>query len=1126
MAVAAPWALRTTNVAAIEPWEASVTCSPEDQCLDEAPPKAAEQKALFTVGNELPRGLGTVTARVPGTREVVSGVRLTSHTINVVVHAGTARTVVEEELTNDTSRVLEGRYVFPVPPGASLSRLALYVDKTLVEGEMVERDRARRIFDGIVDDTVRPRDPAILEWVRGSEVSLKVFPIPAHGSRRVLLAYDELVSEHGGSGHYVYPLSLGADKAATIGDLSLRVTLPHRNGAPVKASLEGVDAKVEEKEGATEITYRASSVSADHDWVVRYDAPKIVAPSMVMPASFRAAEGSNEPRFTAVRLTVPRAKAAPSRRDRAIVLDASHSQSKETWSVAAAIAEESLRTLPAGSRFVVLACDSACAAYPEDGLSEATEETRRSASLWLRARELGGASDLAGALVAAAQRLGASAGGQIVYLGDGSPTAGELSPATILARVKPEIGDRSLDLRLIGSGRSVDDVVFRALSQGLAAPYERFTDGRPSPERAAQIVADLDAPVLRRATLTVPPDLIDVYPRELPGLRAGQDIIITAKQRSGGERADVKLTGDLEGQAISVVEGALEGASADPRSVQARLWAEAKMADLASSSDPKAHEAIIALSKRHHVLSRQTALLVLENDQMFAAFGIPRTQGKDSSAAMFGNPASLGSIGVIGRGGDGAPPKAPWGDSASPGGLGLNGVGEGASGNLWGQGFGSGFGAGHAPAVKGPVGNASIGGPSIGGASVSGGSLPSGVVTRIIRQQFGRLRRCYHQALMSDPTLRGSVRVTVRIGPGGEVTSVTAQSATLPAPVTSCVQATFRSLQFPAPDGGGATAVIPVTFTPDGASPVQARPRWVQQGPSAQHLDGDDGWMSAGGAEIDKLREALARDPESRKSYDALVQKLLARGRFAEALDVAQRFVERDPDSQRALDLVAAAAAANGEGPRACVAVDAMLEGSPRSITLHQRAARAFEAAGDEARACAHLRSIAELDPASDAAKVDVMRCRARLGERDRVLAEIASIEKPSAMMTTFGKSAREGSVKPRDPVGNAGDVEVKVTCEDEPSKCPVVVLVNGAGDVRSPWTPGASRSGRDLASFSGVSGGLYRAVIAGGSKGARGSVEVRAFGAVRRFAIPTDGRRTLAMTRIMVPAASFGGAF
>lgn len=1090
--------LGTAPAAVMEPWEASVTCSAEDQCLDEAPPKSAEQQALFTVGNELPRGLGTVTARVPGTREVVSGVRLTSHTINVVLHAGTARTVVEEELTNDTSRVLEGRYVFPVPPRASLSRLALYVDKTLVEGEMVERDRARRIFDGIVDDTVRPRDPAILEWVRGSEVSLKVFPIPARGSRRVLLAYDELVDERGGSGRYVYPLSLGADKATAIGDLSLRVTLPHRNGAPVKASLQGADAKVEEREGATEITYRASSVTADHDWIVRYEAPKIIAPSIVMPASLRAGEGVAEPRFTAVRLSVPLVQATSSRRDRAIVLDASHSQSKETWSIAVAIAEESLRTLAPGSRFVVLACDSACAAYPEDGLLGANEETRRSASLWLRGRELGGASDLAGALVAAAQRLGPSEGrsGQIVYLGDGSPTAGELSPATILARVKSEIADRSLDLRLIGAGRSVDDVVLRALSQGLAAPYERFADGRPSPERAAQIALDLDAPVLRRATLTVPPELTDVHPRELPGLRAGQDLIITAKQRSGLERAELKLTGELDGQAFSVFYGELDGASPDPRSVQGRLWAEAKMMDLTSSSDTKARDEIVALSKRHHVLSRQTALLVLENDQMFAAFGIPRTQGKDS--------------------------KAPWGDNASPGGLGLNGVGEGGSGHMWGQGFGS----GHAPAVKGPVGNASIGGASIGGASVSGGSLPSAVITRIVRQQFGRLRRCYHQALMSDPALRGMVRVTVRIGPGGEVTSVTAQSTALPASVTSCVQATFRSLQFPPPDGGGATAVIPVTFTPEGSSPVQMRPRWVTQGPSAQHLEGDDGWMSAGGAEIDKLRDALARDPESRKGYDALVQKLLARGRFAEALDVAQRFVERDPDSPRALDLVAAAAAANGEGPRACVAVDAMLEGSPRSISLHQRAARAFEAAGDEARACAHLRSIAELDPASDVAKVDVMRCRARLGERDRVLAEIAAIEKPSAMMTAFGKSAREGSVKSRDPVGNAGDIEVKVVCEDEPSKCPVVVLVNGAGDVRSPWTPGASRSGRDLASFSGVSGGLYRAVIAGGSKGARGSIEVRSFGSVRRFAIPTDGRRTLAMTRITVPPSSFGGAF
>ena len=86
----------------------------------------------------------------------------------------------------------------------------------LIEGEIVDKPLATRIFKTIVDDTVRPRDPALLEMKAGSTVSLKVFPIPAKGKRRVILAYDQALSERGDRVRYVVPLSLGADRATTI----------------------------------------------------------------------------------------------------------------------------------------------------------------------------------------------------------------------------------------------------------------------------------------------------------------------------------------------------------------------------------------------------------------------------------------------------------------------------------------------------------------------------------------------------------------------------------------------------------------------------------------------------------------------------------------------------------------------------------------------------------------------------------------------------------------------------------------------------------------------------------------------------------------------------------------------
>jgi hypothetical protein len=116
-----------------------------------------------------PRGLGTMSARVPGTTAVVEGVRLAQHRVRAVVRDGVAQTEVEEVFQNDTTRVLEGKYVFPLPADATISGLTLFVGDKPIDGELVEKKRAAAIFKSIVEDTVRPRDPALLEWVSGAK---------------------------------------------------------------------------------------------------------------------------------------------------------------------------------------------------------------------------------------------------------------------------------------------------------------------------------------------------------------------------------------------------------------------------------------------------------------------------------------------------------------------------------------------------------------------------------------------------------------------------------------------------------------------------------------------------------------------------------------------------------------------------------------------------------------------------------------------------------------------------------------------------------------------------------------------------------------------------------------------
>src|SRR5262249_53426168 len=70
--------------------------------------------------------------------------------VDVHIEDGFARTTIDQTYFNHAPWRLEGTFYFPLPPDASLSRLAMYVDGQLMEGGMAERDYARQVYERIL----------------------------------------------------------------------------------------------------------------------------------------------------------------------------------------------------------------------------------------------------------------------------------------------------------------------------------------------------------------------------------------------------------------------------------------------------------------------------------------------------------------------------------------------------------------------------------------------------------------------------------------------------------------------------------------------------------------------------------------------------------------------------------------------------------------------------------------------------------------------------------------------------------------------------------------------------------------------------------------------------------------
>ncbi|MFN9130956.1 MAG: VIT domain-containing protein [bacterium] len=171
-------------------------------------------------------------------RMVVAEARLPIQVVRVRVDAEivgmAARTRIEMEFRNPNERVLEGELQFPLRPGQAVTGFALDIDGELRPAVPVEKARGRQVFD----DVIRARvDPALLEVTEGNNYRLRVYPLPANGTRRVVLEIGESLARTTERGQvrldYQLPLQFGQP----IGRLEADLRFPGTEARMVSASL-------------------------------------------------------------------------------------------------------------------------------------------------------------------------------------------------------------------------------------------------------------------------------------------------------------------------------------------------------------------------------------------------------------------------------------------------------------------------------------------------------------------------------------------------------------------------------------------------------------------------------------------------------------------------------------------------------------------------------------------------------------------------------------------------------------------------------------------------------------------------------------------------------------------------
>ncbi len=532
------------------------------------------------------------------------------HRVTVTIEDQVATTHVDQVFVNEGRYEVEGTYIFPLPEEAAISEFAMWVDGQKLEGQVLERDQARRIYEDIVR---RRRDPALLEYVGRDAFQASIYPIPPGGERRIELEYSQVLAVDNGLVEYVYPLNTEKFSPRPLEEVTVNVTI--RSLEPLKAIYSpshDVDV-VRRGDHNALVGYEEYDVKPDRDFVLYYTvSPEDVGLNLL---SYRP-DGGSDGFF--LLLAAPKVEIETQEvvaKDVILVLDISGSMRGEKIEQAKEALDFVLDNLHEEDRFNVIAFSTSTHQYARD-LVPAGE--RGEARDFVARLEANGSTDINRALLEALDMVGDRRPTTLIFLTDGLPTTGEVD----VERIIDNVGDDAPgNVRIFpfGLGYDVNTVLLDtiALNHRGASGYVR--PEQAIDEKVSAFYAKVSTPLLADLEIDFGQmDVDDVYPYPLPDLFAGTQLVVVGRYRQGGDTT-ITLQGEVNDESESYRYNDVSFHRTGGEEFIARLWATRKIGYLLQQirlhgEEKELIDEIVDLSIRYGIITPYTSFLVEETE--------------------------------------------------------------------------------------------------------------------------------------------------------------------------------------------------------------------------------------------------------------------------------------------------------------------------------------------------------------------------------------------------------------------------------------------------------------------------------------------------------------------------------
>jgi Ca-activated chloride channel family protein len=596
-------------------------------------------------------------------------------TINGLV----ARVSVKQEFRNEGQEWVEGIYVFPLPDEAAVDRMRLYIGDRFIEGEIREKEQARKEYEQARDEG---KIASLVQQQRANLFTTSVANIAPGELVTVEIEYLEDLRYDAGTFSLRFPMTLTpryipgaslpdrqgsgwASDTAQVPDASLitppMVTKSRGNRITLSASVDaGVPLEiiasryhpidVDEENGRYTVSLAEDDVAMDHDFELLWRPVPSAAPrAMIFNETI-----AGEPHYLLM-VMPPSADGAAvevTPREMVFIVDTSGSMHGVSIAQAKRAVQRSLEGLRPGDRFNVIEFNSRTRALfrqskPADGQNVANARN------FVQGLQAEGGTEMRPALERALRTPpDESHLRQIVFITDGSVGNEE----ELYGLIEQRLG--SARLFTVGIGSAPNSWFMRKSAELGRGTFVIISALHEVREKMDTLFRKLEHPQVTNINLVWPGgNVIESYPAVVPDLYRGEPVTVKAKAATIFHAGDVvRVSGDSTTGAWSR-ELELVHKADDPGigALWARARIEALQDDERRGADPdETRQAIVDTAIAHHLVSKHTSLVAVDKTPVRPAGDPP---GKEqvpnllpygqSMDVIFGFPATATNASVL-----------------------------------------------------------------------------------------------------------------------------------------------------------------------------------------------------------------------------------------------------------------------------------------------------------------------------------------------------------------------------------------------------------------------------------------------------------------------------------------------